>query len=84
MIEEKIDIIKNDTDLSLGSEKDVDEISKTNDQDMIWIYLTHCLKSLVEIKEMLIHAGVPLLHTGMNLDFKAMKWSYYCIIKVIL
>ena len=66
MIEEKIDIIKKDTDLSLGSEKDVDEISKTNDQDLIWIYLTHCLKRLVEVKELLIHAGVLLLHSGKN------------------
>ena len=69
VIEEKIDIIKKDADLLLRSEKDVDEMSKTNDQDLIWIYLTHCLKGLVEIKEMLIHAGVPLLHTGKNSVF---------------
>ena len=55
-----------------ASGKDLADKSSSHPQDLKWIYLTYCLRVLGSLKEMLIHAGVPLMNSGMNKSRKGL------------
>ena len=79
MIEDKIKPIECDSDEEKkisASEKDLDDKSSSNLQDLKWLYLTRSLRVLGSLKEMLIHAGVPMIDSGMNISQKGFGQRY--------
>ena len=76
MIEDKIKKIECNSEeekkISV-SENDLDDKSSSHPQDLKWQYLTHCLRVLGSLKEMLIHAGVLIINSGMNISHKGLS-----------
>ena len=66
IIEEKIKCIGAGEDKTTGPENDHADKSQNveKEEDLKWIYLTHCLRMLGSLKEMLIYAGVPIINSG--------------------
>ena len=82
MIEDKIKKIECNSEeektISI-SEKDLDDKSSSHRQDLKWQYLTRCFRVLGSLKEMLVHAGVPIINSGMItsilIEFRNEKWN---------
>ena len=79
MIEDKIKKIECNGEVEKkisDSEKDFDDKSSSYPQDLKGQYLTRCLRVLDLLKEMLIHAGVPIINSGMNINQRGFEKMY--------
>ena len=62
MIEEKVKLISEKEEMIPGSNQVIDDEFVRHDSK--WVYVTHCLRMLGSLKEMLIYAGLPIINSG--------------------